>query len=69
MRQKRKRTPRRRGQRGGVAASLPIGIFKTSYASTKAIGGAKKVSKKRWREYQEGKRKRYAGESFNCSIM
>ena len=72
----RRRTPakRRRGQVGGVAASLPIGILKAGYGITKAIGEhkqarAKEISEKRWRDYMQGKRKRYAGESFNCSIM
>ena len=79
---KRKRTPtrrrtpakRRRGQVGGVAASLPIGILKAGYGITKAIGEhqqarAEEISEKRCRDYMQGKRKRYAGESFNCSIM
>ena len=65
---------RRRGQVGGVVASLPIGILKTGYATTKVIGEhqqkrAEEISEKRWRDYMQGKRKRYAGESFNCSIM
>ena len=68
--------PRRRtnGQVGGVAASLPIGILKAGYGITKAIWDhqqkrAEKISEKRWRDYMQGKRKHYAGESFNCSIM
>ena len=72
----RRRTPakRRRGQVGGVGPALPIGILKAGYGITKAIGEhqqarAKEISDKRWREYMQGKRKRYAGESFNCSIM
>ena len=76
MRRKRKRTKRRRrvSQVGGVAASLPIGIFKAGYAGTKAIGEhqtkrAIKIGEKRRREVASGKRKKYAGESFNCSIM
>ena len=80
-RRKRKRTttrrrPRRRthGQVGGVAVSLPIGILKAGYGITKAIGDhqtqrAIKIGEKRRREVASGKRKRYAGESFNCSIM
>ena len=75
-RRKRKRTKRRRrvSQVGGVAASLPIGIFKAGYAGTKAIGEhqtkrAIKIGEKRRREVASGKRKKYAGESFNCSIM
>ena len=78
---KRKRTRTRRRPRrvtysqvGGVAASLPIGILKAGYAGTKAIGEhqtkrAIKIGEKRRREVASGKRKRYAGESFNCSIM
>ena len=81
MRRKRKRSTtrrpakrRRRGQVGGVAASLPIGILKAGYAGTKAIGDhqtkrAIKIGEKRRREVASGKRKKYAGESFNCSIM
>ena len=65
---------RRHGQVGGVAASLPIGILKAGYAGTKAIGEhqtkrAIKIGEKRRREVASGKRKKYAGESFNCSIM
>ena len=74
---RRRRSPAkrpRRGQVGGVAASLPIGIFKAGYGITKAIGDhqtkrAIKIGEKRRREVASGKRKRYAGESFNCSIM
>ena len=81
MRRKRKRTTTRRRRRrrtasqvGGVAASLPIGILKAGYAGTKAIGEhqtkrAIAIGEKRRREVASGKRKKYAGESFNCSIM
>ena len=80
-RKRQRRTTRRRpakrrrvSQVGGVAASLPIGIFKAGYGITKAIGEhqqkrAKKISDKRWRDYLSGKRKSYGGESFNCSLM
>ena len=77
-RRKRKRTTRRRsrrhGQVGGVGVGLPIGILKAGYGITKAIGDhqtkrAIKIGEKRRREVASGKRKRYAGESFNCSIM
>ena len=69
-----KRRRRRVSQVGGVAASLPIGIFKAGYAGTKAIGEhqtkrAIAIGEKRRREVASGKRKKYAGESFNCSIM
>ena len=64
----------RRGQVGGVGPGLPIGILKAGYGITKAIGDhqtkrAIKIAEKRRREVESGKRKRYAGESFNCSIM
>ena len=72
----RRRSPakRRRGQVGGVGPGLPIGILKAGYGITKAIGDhqtkrAIKIADKRRREVESGKRKRYAGESFNCSIM
>ena len=81
-RRKRKRTTtrrhrpvkRRRGQVGGVEPGLPLGILKAGYGITKAIGDhqtkrAIKIAEKRRREVESGKRKRYAGESFNCSIM
>ena len=82
-RRKRKRTTTRRrppakrsrrGQVGGVGVGLPIGILKAGYGITKAMGDhqtkrAIKIAEKRRREVESGKRKRYAGESFNCSIM
>ena len=66
--------PRRVSQVGGVGPGLPIGILKAGYGITKAIGDhqtkrAIKIGEKRRREVASGKRKRYAGESFNCSIM
>ena len=59
---------------GGVSPAVIKGIIKTGYGITKAIGEhqqkrAEKISEKRWRDYMQGKRKRYVGESFNCSIM
>ena len=62
------------GQVGGVGVGLLIGILKGGYGITKAIGDhqtkrAIKIAEKRRREVASGKRKRYAGESFNCSIM
>ena len=80
-RRKRKRTTTRRrpwrvtySQVGGVGVGLPVGILKAGYAGTKAIWDhqtkrAIKIGEKRRREVASGKRKRYAGESFNCSIM
>ena len=78
---KRKRTTSRRRRRrvtysqvGGVSPGLIVGIGKAGYAGTKAIGEhqtkrAIKIGEKRRREVASGKRKKYAGESFNCSIM
>ena len=80
-RRKRKRTTTRRRPRrvtysqvGGVGVGLPVGILKAGYGITKAIGDhqtkrAIKIGEKRRREVASGKRKRYAGESFNCLIM
>ena len=82
-RRKRKRTTRRPAKRrrrvtysqvGGVGPGLPVGILKAGYGITKAIGDhqtkrAIEIGEKRRREVASGKRKRYAGESFNCSIM
>ena len=69
-----KRRRRRVSQVGGVAASLPIGILKAGYGITQAIGDhqtkrAIAIGEKRRREVASGKRKKYAGESFNCSLM
>ena len=69
-----KRRRRRVSQVGGVAVSLPMGIMKAGYGITKAIGDhqtkrAIAIGEKRRREVASGKRKKYAGESFNCSIM
>ena len=77
---RRRRRPAKRpryttySQVGGVSPGLPIGILKAGYKGTKAIGEhqtkrAIKLGEKRRREVESGKRKRYAGESFNCSIM
>ena len=80
-RRKRKRTTTRRRRRrvtysqvGGVGVGLPVGILKAGYGITKAIGDhqtkrAIAIGEKRRREVASGKRKKYAGESFNCSIM
>ena len=61
-------------QVGGVGVGLPVGIVKAGYGITKAIGDhqtkrAIKIGEKRRREVASGKRKRYVGESFNCSMM
>ena len=82
-RKRKRRTIRRRpsakrsqrhGQVGGVGVGLPVGILKAGYGITKVIGDhqtkrAIEIGEKRRREVASGKRKRYAGESFNCSIM
>ena len=79
-RKRKRRTTRRRPRRvnysqvGGVGVGLPIGILKAGYGITKAIGDhqtkrAIEIGQKRRREVASGKRKRYAGEWFNCSIM
>ena len=62
------------GQVGGVSPGLIVGIGKAGYGITKALGyhqtkRAIKIAEKRRREVEQSKRKRYAGESFNCSIM
>ena len=69
-----KRRRRRVSQVGGVGVGLPVGILKAGYGITKAIGDhqtkrAIAIGEKRRREVASGKRKKYAGESFNCSIM
>lgn len=73
-RQRRTQRRRRLSQQGGVSPGLITGIFKTAHKTTKAIGErqekrAKEISRKRRAEVESGKRKKYAGESFNCSIM
>ena len=79
-RKRKRRTTRRRPRRvtysqvGGVGVGLPVGILKAGYGITKAIGDhqtkrAIEIGEKRRREVASGKRKRYAGESFNCSLM
>ena len=77
MRRKRKRSTKRRrrvSQVGGFGPAVPVSIMKAGYGITKAIGDhqtkrAIAIGEKRRREVASGKRKKYAGESFNCSIM
>ena len=74
MPRRKRRARRRRSQRGGVSPALITGIFKTAHKTTKAMGerqpkNAEKISQKRRAEVASGKRKKYAGESFNCPIM
>ena len=62
------------GQVGGVSPGLIVGIGKAGYGITKALGDHQtkrpiKITEKRRREVEQGKRKRYAGESLNFSIM
>ena len=75
---RRKRAKRQRrmtySQGGGVSPGPTVGIGKAGYGITKALGDhqtkrAIKIAEKRRREVEQGKRKRYAGESSNCSIM
>ena len=71
---RRRRRRRTASQVGGVGVGLPVGILKAGYGITKATGDhqtkrAIKTGEKRRPEVASGKRKRYAGESFNCSIM
>jgi len=58
----------------GCLARSHCWLFKAGYGITKALGDyqtkrATKIAEKRRREVEQGKRKRYAGELFNCSIM
>ena len=62
------------GKVGGISPGFLISIGKASYGITKALGDHQgkqvtKISLRRMREVEQGKRKKYAGESFNCSIM
>lgn len=72
---RRKRTyTRSRRQREGVSLRLVVGIGKTGFVLTKAIGehqkeSAKKISRKRRAEVASVKRKKYAGGSLYCSNM
>ena len=59
---------------GGISPGVLFGIGKASYGITKALGNHKrkqatKISPRRMQKVEQGKRKKYAGESFNCSIM
>ena len=57
-----------------MSPALITGIFKTAHKTTQAMGErqpkkAEKISQKRRAEVASGKRKKYAGESFNCPFM
>ena len=79
QRSRRARRPKRQqsmtcGQVGSVSPGLIVGIGKARYRITKALGEHQtkqdiKIAEKRRRDVEQGKRKRYAGESFNCSII
>ena len=74
---KRRRRQRRRKQRpqaGEGINAVIAGIPKTAWSITKGIEklakkNAKKAHVKRMEEIRQGKRKRYAGESFTCNLM
>ena len=62
------------GQVEGVSPGLTVGIGKAGYGITKALGNYQTnrvitIAEKCRREVEQGKRKRYAAESFNCGIM
>ena len=62
------------GGGGGISPDVLRSIGKASYGITKVLGDhqrkqATKISLRGMREVEQGKRKKYAGESFNCSIM
>jgi len=72
-----RKSPTQRRQRkqlgegvGAVVAGIPKAAWKiTKGLETLAKKNARKSHLKRVAEIKSGKRKRYAGESFNCSIM
>jgi len=80
-RRRRRRQPKRQIQRrrqrqqlaegvGTVIVGIPKAAWKiTKGLETLAKKNAKKAHLKRMAEIKRGKRKRYAGESFNCNIM
>lgn len=58
----------------GISPGVLIGMGKASYGITKALEDhqrkqATEISLPRTREVDQDKHKKYAGESFNCSIM
>jgi len=75
QRQKRSQTKQRQRQQlgegvGAVVAGIPKAAWKiTKGLETLAKKNARKSHLKRMAEIKSGKRKRYAGESFTCSIM
>ena len=73
-RAKRSTRGRQRQQLGEEINTVIAGIPKVGWKITKGLEklakkNAKKAHLKRMAEIQRGKRKRYAGESFTCSIM
>ena len=73
-RRRRQRQRRRRPQAGEGINAVIAGIPKAAWSITKGIEklakkNARKSHLKRMEEIRQGKRKRYAGESFTCSLM
>ena len=71
---RRRRQRRRRPQAGEGINAVIAGIPKAAWSITKGIEklakkNARKSHLKRMEEIRQGKRKRYAGESFTCSLM
>ena len=71
---RRRRQRRRRPQAGEGINAVVAGIPKAAWSITKGIEklakkNARKSHLKRMEEIRQGKRKRYAGESFTCSLM
>ena len=72
-RRRRRRRPQRSQEGEGINAVI-AGIPKTAWSITKKIEklakkNARKSHLKRMEEIRQGKRKRYAGESFTCNLM
>ena len=76
-RRRQRKSPTQRRQRnqlgegvGAVVAEIPKAAWKiTKGLETLAKKNARKSHLKRMAEIKSGKRKRYAGESFTCSIV
>ena len=71
---RRRRQRRRRPQEGEGINAVIAGIPKAAWSITKGLEklakkNARKSHLKRMEEIRQGKRKRYAGESFTCSLM
>jgi len=77
-RRRQRKSPTQRRQRkkqlGEGVGAAAVGLPKAAWKITKGLEAlakknARKSHLKRMAEIKSGKRKRYAGESFNCSIM